>query len=194
MREPRVGFALLALCCFASIARAEVGPRRVLESIEIVETETGAELRIRFGTPLRYLRHAPHARGQEIQIEIAPIALSALDPPALGISQSLPGPRVSPIPLVEVLYEGIRVGSGRSVIVRFTRTVAFEVRPGDDMRSLVVFVPREAAKPSVAPRPIAVAAWLTVTRAARSRARTFGERRMPCAAATFGPGPRKRPA
>ena len=153
MREPRVGFALLALCCFASIARAEIGPRRVLESIEIVETETGAELRIRFGTPLRYLRHAPHARGQEIQIEIAPIALSALDPPALGISQSLPGPKVSPIPLVEVLYEGIRVGSGRSVIVRFTRAVAFEVRPGDDMRSLVVFVPREAAKPSVAPRP-----------------------------------------
>ncbi len=143
-------FALLALCCFASIARAEVGPRRMLESIEIVETETGAELRIRFATPLRYLRHAPHARGREIQIEIAPIALSALDPPALGISQSLPGPKDSPIPLAEVLYEGIPVGSGRSVIVRFTRAVAFAVRPGDDMRSLVVFVPREAAKQPIA--------------------------------------------
>ena len=155
MRVPRIGFTLLALCGLATTARAEIGPRRVLESIEIVATEAGSELRIQFGTPLRYLRHAPHARGQEIQIQIAPIAVSALDPPALGISQSLPGPRNSPIPLVEVLYEGIRIGSGRTVIVRFRRAVAFEVRPGDDFRSLVVFVPREAqaAKPSVAPPP-----------------------------------------
>ncbi len=153
MRAPRTGCALLALCWLASAARADVGPRRVLESIEILETEAGAELLIRFGTPLRYLRHAPHARGREIQIQIAPIAVSALDPPTLGISQSLPGPRNAPIPLVEVLYEGIRIGGGRSVVVRFARELAFEVRPGGDMRSLVVFVPREAqaAKPTVAP-------------------------------------------
>ena len=72
MRAPRTGYALLALCCLASAVRADVGPRRVLESIEIAETGAGAELLIRFGTPLRYLRHAPHAGGREIQIQIAP--------------------------------------------------------------------------------------------------------------------------
>ena len=154
VREPRIRFALLALCCCATVTRAETGPRRVLESIEIVETETGAELRIRFGTPIRYLRHAPQGHGKEIQVEIAPIALSAQDPPALGISQSLPGPAGSPVPLVEVLYEGIRAGGGRSVIIRFARNLAFELRPGDDMRSLVVFVPREEPRPSIAPDPI----------------------------------------
>jgi hypothetical protein len=66
VRATQLRCALLALCCLAPAASAEVGPRRVLESIEIVETETGAELWIRFGT-LRYLRHAARGRNQ-IQI------------------------------------------------------------------------------------------------------------------------------
>ena len=49
-------------------------------------------------------------------------------------------------------------------------------------------------QPSVVPRPSAVAAWLTVARAARSRARSFGDRQINCVAASFGFGPSRRAA
>lgn len=161
--------ALLGLATLSGSAAAQVGPRRVLESFEIVRGDGAWEIEIRFSTPVRYLRHAPRRRGASLQIQVAPISVSPADAPQLAYEESFAAPRGAPIPLEAVAYEGLH-GAGRFVALRFARPVEYTVRPGDDFRSLVVSIPDAAtparaeappatasAQPAAAPRPAAQA-------------------------------------
>jgi hypothetical protein len=136
---------------------AQIAPQRVLESFELVAAESSTDVEIRFGTAVRYVRHAPQGRGSTLQIQIAPLAVNALDTPLAAYEQSLPAPPNAPIPLESVVYEGLRA-SGRFVVLHFARAVSFRVKPGRDGRSIVVSV--DATPRSPAPTPAASAAAL----------------------------------
>jgi hypothetical protein len=121
------------------VAYAGPTPQRVLEAIEMRETGGGVEVVVRFMTPVRYLRHAPATSGSTLQVQIDPIALARGDAPLLASNETMAAPRDSPVPLIEVAYEGGRP-DGRFLVLRFSRTVHFEVRQGGDFRSMVIAV------------------------------------------------------
>jgi tetratricopeptide (TPR) repeat protein len=139
---------LLALLGQTLNARAETQAPHLLEALELREHDDVFEVSVRFTTPIRYLRHAPSDVGDTLQIQVAPVALDPSDAPFLRHRESLAGPPGWPVPLLEVVYEGNR-SDGRFVVVRFAREVSFEVRPGDDFRSLLIMVrPSKRAAPS----------------------------------------------
>ena len=145
----------LALLGCALVAHAETSLPRLLEALELREQDETFEMSIRFTTPIRYLRHSPADSGDTIQIQVAPVSLDPGDSTSLARRESLGAPPGWPVPLLEVVYEGNR-SNGRYVIVRFSREVAFDVRPGRDFRSLVVSIrssPKTARPGAPAPMP-----------------------------------------
>ncbi len=133
-----VAWLLLALLS-PSRARAGPTPQRVLEAIEMREHGGTVEIIVRFMTKVRYLRHAPAKSGSTLQIQIDPITLAPGSAPMLASHETLAVPPDSPAPLLEAAYEGGRP-DGRYLVLRFSRTVTYEVRQGGDFRSLVVSV------------------------------------------------------
>ncbi len=96
-------------------------------------------IEVGFTLPIRYVRHFPPDKGDELRIKLDPIAVSPVDQPALGMRESL-----RPVPsgnasLIEVIFEGDMEG-GPFLTLDFSRAVSFAVRQGTDFRSLVVAV------------------------------------------------------
>lgn len=128
----------LALVVCAN-ARAESTLQRVLEGIEIHARDGEVDVVVRFMTPVRYLRHAPPSSGSTLQVQIDPVSLAPRASAPLIGSEMLTAPSGSPVPLLDVTYEGGRP-DGRYLVLRFSRSVEFKVRQGGDFRSLVVSV------------------------------------------------------
>lgn len=133
-----VAWLLLALVV-CDDARASTSPQRVLEGLEMRERDGEVDIVVRFLTPVRYLRHAPASSGSTLQVQIDPVALAPRAASPLAGSEALAAPSGSPVPLLEVAYEGGRP-DGRYLVLRFSRSVEFQVRQGSDFRSLVVSV------------------------------------------------------
>ena len=145
---PIVSFFLALLS--QGVAHAASTPQRVLEAIEMRETGKGIEVVVRFMTPVRYLRHAPATSGNTLQIQIDPIALARGEAPLLASHEVMAAPPDSPVPLIEVSYEGGRP-DGRFLVLRFSRTVHFEVRQGGDFRSMVISVRERSGRGTAGP-------------------------------------------
>jgi hypothetical protein len=118
---------------------AATTPQRVLEAVEMRDNNEDVDVIVRFMTPVRYLRHAPASSGNLLQIQVDPVSLAPRTTSLLAGSETLAAPRDSPVPLLEVAYEGGRP-DGRYLVLRFSRTVSFEVRQGSDFRSLIISV------------------------------------------------------
>jgi len=155
-RAARV-LGLVLLCAVsATLApgrlRADPQSRRMLDGLRFARRGDAWEMRIAFHSRIRYLRHAPRTRGTTLEIQVDPLALSFADLPMLASHEALTPDRDAPVPLADVVYEGHRSGD-KVVVLRFTRPVGFEVRQGEDFRSLVVTVREEALPPQPAPAP-----------------------------------------
>ena len=136
-----LGLALFG--CIAARAGLADTPQRVLEAIEMRERDGGVEVIVRFMTPVRYLRHAPANQGDTLQVQVQPVRLAPQDAPLFASQEVLAAPPDSPVPLIEVSYEGRR-DTGRYLVLRFSKIVDYEVQQGSDFRSLVVIVQRRA--------------------------------------------------
>lgn len=126
-------------------SEAQVRSSRALRSVEIAEVGEGWELDLEFEFPIRYLRHEPRTPGRilRVQVEPLPIASDALLPDTLR--QSLPIPRGEPIPLLEIVYEG-SLRDQPYVEFEFSDLLVFEVKEGEDSRSLRIRATRPAAR------------------------------------------------
>ncbi len=125
-------------------ARAQPVTARVFEGMEPGETEGIPNVRISFNLPVRYLSHSPRDSGDSIHIQFFPLIVSELGGAEFFHRESLQLPRDLPAPIVEVVYDGIV--AGRPILdLRLARSVRFEVRQGDDLRSIVIAFPRDTA-------------------------------------------------
>jgi hypothetical protein len=115
---------------------------RVLEGMSLRERGSLREIVIRFSVPIRVLRHSPSERGEVLEISVEPLQVGSADLLAFQRSESLAPPRDSDLPLREVRYRGDQ--PGRPVLeLRFARAVRFQVRSGDDFRSVVIALRRD---------------------------------------------------
>jgi hypothetical protein len=142
----RFGAAALAVAALFALlpgsGAAQPVRGRVLEGLSVRSRGARWEIEIRFSVPIRVLRHAPRERGDFLQVFVEPLQVGSADVGAFQRGESLLPPRGSDAPLTEVRYRGDE--PGRPLLeLRFAREVRFDVRGGDDFRSVVIAVRRD---------------------------------------------------
>ncbi|RMF22002.1 MAG: hypothetical protein D6760_08350, partial [Deltaproteobacteria bacterium] len=126
--------------------------RNVLEDVQIGEVDGSVAIDVSFSFPIRYVKHFPIDRGDEIRIELDPIAVSKVDQEAIFGRESLTSFAYDDrAPIERVIYEG-DVEPRPFLTIEFEHPVVFRVEQGEDFRSLRVIIPGPsagAAEPSV---------------------------------------------
>lgn len=128
----------VALALLAAAAPARAGDLRVLETVDVIERGDATELRVGFGVPVRYIRHAPATRGTTLEVQIGTVSFGSLNGPSLFGSESL-RPTAPAISLVDVVYEGGRP-EGPVLVLHFSRSVDFAVSQGTGLHTITVLV------------------------------------------------------
>jgi hypothetical protein len=112
---------------------------KVLDEVEIVESEGNVFVEVLFSFPLRYRSHFPQENGDELRIQLQPVRVPVSDVNAVPRREAVV-PRYADVASVdEVIYEGDITG-GPYLTVRFTRPVSYQVVPGSDYRSVRVII------------------------------------------------------
>lgn len=133
------GLLLLSPPAFAAASQ-------ILTPDDVTITETGrcAVIRVTFSFPVRYVKHFPYTSGDDLRIQLEPLAASPADREALFTRKSVRPPRSEIASLADVVYEG-NVPGGPFLTLFFARPRMFRVEQGRDFRSLIVVVSGEEA-------------------------------------------------
>jgi hypothetical protein len=145
LRHAAVVAALIAATTFASTAFGQPVTSDVFAGMTSGEVDGVPNIRISFNLPVRYLSHTPNNRGDSIHVQFFPVIVADAGAPEYFRRESLQLPRDLPVSIEEVIYDGV-VG-GRPVLdVQLGETLDFEVRQGEDLRSIVIAFPSERAE------------------------------------------------
>lgn len=112
---------------------------RVLGEVEIIEYPEQAQVRVGFSFPVRYEGHFPVTEGDELRIQLSPIAVGRVDRDALFQRESYTPRQPNLAGVTEVLFEG-DTRSGFYLTLFFRGTASWDVEQGSDFRSLEVVV------------------------------------------------------
>ena len=123
---------LIALLLF--LAWSSVGAQ-VLDRIEINRIGKEAEIRILFTTEIQYLRHVPLDHGKQLRIffRITNPQIVESDLP----QETLTSPNTDLVPRFSVTFPELING----MLIDFSQSMQFRVRPGEDAKSIVITVP-----------------------------------------------------
>lgn len=113
---------------------------RIIESVEIIDDIHRSQVTIKFSFPIRYEKHFPLHKGNELRIRLLPLVVPTVDLDAVFSRESVAPRQTELVPLEEVVYEGDFSADGFYVQLSFITAVAFDVEQGTDFRSIVVYV------------------------------------------------------
>lgn len=130
-----VGFPLVLV----GWANARPSMQEVLGEIEITDKEECAIVKVSFNLMVRYKRHFPYKSGEELRIQIEPIAFTESEKEAVGQDESITPPESDIAGIDQVFYEGGDSGQ-QSLTLFFNHPVSYTVQQGADSRSIVVHV------------------------------------------------------
>lgn len=154
MRDIKMKFQVICLMmfllgwCYSQASASSLGDR-VLSDVSISRTEQHVAINVAFNFPVRYLRHYPLDYGTELNIQMEPILAGKEDLSRLNQRESLPAPANNPAGLIRVEYEGSDlIKPTIRVILKTARN--FDVKQGDDFRSLVILLPAKTEAEEVA--------------------------------------------
>lgn len=126
---------LLALCLLALMLAGSNAYAQLLDRIEISRKGQEAEIRLRFAVQLQYLSHVPLDEGRLLRISVR--LVNAGLPEGEQVQETLRSPTTDLVPEFKVTYPDLN----NAVLITFSRSTKFSVRPGTDSRSLVITVP-----------------------------------------------------
>jgi hypothetical protein len=154
-RKARAGILLaLGVVLFTQLVDSEPVRKKILDSLDVYETDAVTTIRISLTTRVRYDSHFPYESGKELRIRITPFGISADDLNALYKRETLVPFDHEDLPLDEVVYEG-DIEGGPYITLFFNRCVDFWVEQGRDSRSIVVYLdevaPEVQQQPAVDP-------------------------------------------
>jgi hypothetical protein len=132
---------VLLLACLATELCAQPISGRIISDVDIFAGEEQTEVHINFNFPVRYLRHFPEKTGEELRIQLRPIAVSPDDREALFQRESFVPNEHNQANLSEVIYEGDSF-SGLFLTLYFNDVETYQVKQGADYRSLTIIVTR----------------------------------------------------
>ncbi len=152
----RIYRSLMLLCL--TLLSPIVYAAQILDKIEIIQTNTEADIHIDFFTQVRYLRHSPTNESSSLQI--------FLDFPQLTVAptqrESLSSPPSDLVPGFTVNYPDQKTNS---IGIKFKKPVKFRITPDNSGRGIVIHVPLEKmAEPQAqeVPAPITEAAIVDI--------------------------------
>ena len=133
--------AFLLLLAIATFVSAQPGRRNVLDDVQIHERGNAVVVDVSFSFPIRYVKHFPIERGDEIRIELETITVSKVDRDAIFGRESLASFAYDDrAPIERVIYEG-DVEPRPFLTIEFEHAVVFRVEQGEDFRSLRIVLP-----------------------------------------------------
>jgi len=107
-----------------------------------------AMIRVHFIMPINYVRHFPKDHGQQLQIYFT---IAGMDTQNVSLLEETRHVSATPVlPDTTIVYApppSLHLQRDTSSLsVRFDRDVSYEVRPGDDHRSIVIYLPVVSAQ------------------------------------------------
>lgn len=115
----------------------------LLDDVETSVEPDWAKIRISFTLPINYVRHFPKDHGQLLQIFFT---VAGLDSHNISLLEDTRHVSATPVfPDTTITYDpppSLNLQRDPSSLsVRFDRDVDYDVRPGDDHRSIVIYLP-----------------------------------------------------
>lgn len=138
--------ALTAILVAAPTARAQI-----IDRLEVNARGEHAEIAIRFGTTVQYLRHAPPGKGRLLVIELQVTGPQDSEIGGRLVSETRVSPRTDLVPAFEATY----VAARKALTVEFKRDVAWRVTGAGDGRAIFILVPLPPDKVAKAATPVA---------------------------------------
>ena len=141
MKKIILGMSLLLLTLTAGYtARAQ---DVILDDVETATETEWVQIRIHFTLPVNYVRHFPQERGQLLQIFFT---VAGIDSQNVSLREEIRNVPATPVmPATTITYDPpLSLNLQRdpsSISVRFNRPVNYDVRPGEDHRSIVIYLP-----------------------------------------------------
>ena len=118
-------------------AQAQPARDRVLGDVELTEYPEAVQIRVGFNFPVRYQGHFPTEKGEELRVQLAPIAVGQVDRDALFQRESYTPPAPNLAGVNEILFEG-DMRSGFYLTLFFRGEAHWQVTQGSDYRSLQI--------------------------------------------------------
>lgn len=141
MKKSLLGIAMLfMMLAVASITRAQ---DNMLDDVDTSVEPNWVQIRIHFTMPINYVRHFPDERGQLLQIFFSIVGVNANNLNLMEEIRNVPATLVIPATTITFkppLSLDIRRDPS-TLLVRFDHPVNYDVRPGDDQRSIVIYIP-----------------------------------------------------
>lgn len=130
---------LLLLTILDGLASLSAQPirGRVLSDLVITSQPDQVDVRIEFNFPVRYVRHFPASEGDELQIQLEPIAMNPSDRDSLVKREAISAEDGNLAGVSEVVFDGDAV-IGLRVTVYFLHKQSYTVAQGSDYRSILV--------------------------------------------------------
>jgi hypothetical protein len=133
-----------ALCFFWcwSFAHAQI-----LDRIDVVPHDKEADIIIRFGTNILYQRHVPLNEGSLVRVFLRLVGPDVSESEVM--QETLRSPKNPRLPTVTVIYPELVNG----MLVTFSQSTRYSVRPGANGRSIVItvpFLPEQSPGPAAA--------------------------------------------
>ena len=141
MKNPLLGVTLL-LMTFTSTGIA-CAQDVILDDVDTSVESEWARISIHFTLPVNYVRHFPQERGQLLQIFFT---VAGIDSQNISLREEIRNVSATPVmPATTITYEPpLSLNLQRdpsSISVRFDHPVNYDVRPGEDHRSIVIYLP-----------------------------------------------------
>ncbi len=131
---------LFISCASAGIAHAQ---DTILDDVDTSVEPEWTQIRVHFTLPVNYERHFPQEHGQQLQIFFT---IAGLQAQKLSLQEEVRNVPATPVmPAATITYEPpLSLNLQRdpsTLLVRFDRAVNYDVRPGEDHRSIVIYLP-----------------------------------------------------
>ena len=141
MKNPLLGVAMLFMALTGScmVQAQDV----ILDDVDTSVEPEWARIRIHFTLPVNYERHFPRERGQLLQIFFT---IGGLDAQTVSLREEVRNISATPVmPKTVITYDpplSLNLQRDPSTLkVLFDRPVNYDVRPGEDHRSVVIYLP-----------------------------------------------------
>ena len=147
MKYKKIAASAAAAAALLLVFTLSEARRLIVDEVRVDERTDCSTIRVSFNFPVRYVKHFPYSRGDELRIQLEPIRTTPAERETLFSRETVFPPANAVVGLSEVLYEG-DVDGGPFLTLFFRRETGFSVGQGADYRSIVVTVAgREAAGP-----------------------------------------------
>lgn len=118
---------------------------QIIDRVDVMPGENEAEIVVQFSQKILYLRHTPLHDGKNLRIFIRLIDTNLVESDLM--QETVRASKTDRVPNVTVLYPELVNG----MLVTFSRTTKYSVRPGTDGRSIIITVPLLPATKAPAP-------------------------------------------